>query len=212
MHPSNLLIFRRTLLGSMAILFLGSTLADCLAQSPGETEQVQSPSSAEYAALHDKIWNSQEMLEARAHLKTTFERSAKISQEQADKYMADLKAMSPDELKVWLINFQEQRARTIQQTARERQIRQQTIASRAPAQQVGGFQNPSPGRGTVSSGLPAGRTLQPAATNRNVFASSPQVQKPFSSPVYQQSVRPLVTSEDAARIEILRGFSPFVAF
>ncbi|TWU27283.1 hypothetical protein [Bythopirellula polymerisocia] len=202
----------RTLLHSTAIVSLGFCLADCLAQSPGETEQAQSPSTAEYTAEHDKIWNSKEMLEARAHLKTTFERSAKISQEQADKYMADLKAMSPDELQVWLINFQEQRASTLKQVERERQIRQQTLASRSPAQQVGGFRNPSPGRGTVSSGLPAGTGLQPAGGSRNVFASSPQVQKPFSSPAYQQSVRPLVTSEDAARTEILRGFSPFIAF
>lgn len=214
MKPVGAQLLLRALLSSTVIYVIGRSFDFSQAQSPGEIEQSpgQSAPASSDAAEHDKLWNSKDMLEARAHLKTTFERSAKISPEQADKYMADLKAMSTEQLKIWLIGFQEERARNIQQNERDRQFRRQVVSSRLPAQQVGGFQNPHANRATVSSGLPAGTFLNSSSGNRNVFTSSPQVQKPFSSPAYERSMRPLVTSEDAARYEILRGMSPFRVF
>ncbi|QEG35625.1 hypothetical protein [Bythopirellula goksoeyrii] len=213
MKPLGTRLILRALLFSTGIYGFGLDFEFSLAQSPGETEQSpgQNVPPSSDAAEHDKIWNSKEMLEARAHLKTTFERSAKITPEQADKYMADLEALSSEQLKAWLLNFQQERARNIQQNERERQLRRQVVESRSTAQQGGGFRNPTANRRTVSSGLPVMSTPQPAA-NRNVFAASPRVQKPFSDPSYQRSVRPLVTSEDAARYQILRGIGTTAPF
>jgi hypothetical protein len=155
----------------------------------------------------DKIWNSSEMLSARAWLETYFERSAKISDAQAKKYMDGLKTLYPDQMKLWLIKFQADRKSRKQQTESERMARQQSISARQASPHVGGFQNPYAGRrinssGPTSSGQPVGNASRGFGGVANSVTQHQPVQKPFAG----QSVRrPLVTSEDVARWEVLRG-------
>jgi len=167
--------------------------------------KAQGPGNDNIEAEREKIWNSPEMLTARAWLETYFERSAKITDEQAKKYMAGLRTMYPDQMKLWLVKFQADRESRKQQSAAARQARQKTIAMRQPSPQVGGFQNPYAGRRVASSGQPVGNARQNYAGGTNPYAQRRPVQKPFSSPQYQYARRPLVTSEEVARWEILRG-------
>lgn len=155
----------------------------------------------------EKIWNSSEMLSARVWLETYFKRSAKISEAQAKKYMAGLRTLYPDQMKLWLIKFQTDRKGRKQQTESERMARQQTISARQASPQVGGFQNPYAGRrinssGPTSSGQPVGNASRGFGGVANPVTQHQPVQKPFAG---QSVQRPLVTSEDVARWEILRG-------
>ena len=150
----------------------------------------------------EKVWNSSEMLNARAWLETYFERSAKISDTQAKKYMDGLRTLYPDQMKLWLIKFQADRKGRKQQTESERMTRQQSISTRQASPHVGGFQNPYAGRRATSSGQPVGNVPRGFGGVANPVAQHQPVQKPFAG----QSVRrPLVTSEDVARWEVLRG-------
>lgn len=182
-----------------AILFLALLpLSFCLAQ--------QSPESAKVDAEREKIWNSREMLEARAHLDLYFKRSAKITPEQAEEYMTDLKAKSPEQMQIWLIQHQEQRAQVQQDQERWTNLRREAARGNLPAQNVGNFQNPLANRRTVSSGRPVA-----ARPNANTVTQRP-IQKPFSGRQFSGAAQPLVTSEDVARYEILRGLGPFNIF
>jgi len=171
----------------------------------GTVGKSQSPGFDKIEAEREKIWNSPEMLTARAWLETYFERSAKITDEQARKYMDGLRTMYPDQMKLWLVKFQADRKSRKQHSATARQARQKTIAMRQTAPQVGGFQNPYAGRRVASSGQPVGNVRQTFGGGTHPYAQRQPVQKPFSSPQYQNARRPLVTSEEVARWEILRG-------
>ncbi|GEM_PF-1954861 len=174
-----------------------------------ETTNSASTSSADAAQLdaeRQKIWNSREMLEARAHMDLYFKRSAQVTPEQAEKYMADLKAMSPDQMQIWLIQHQEQRAQVQQEQERWTNLRREANRGNLPAQNMGAFQNPLANRRTVSTGQPV--TARP---NPNTVTQRP-IQKPFSGPQFSRAAQPLVTSEDVARAEILRGLGPWSVF
>jgi hypothetical protein len=166
--------------------------------------------SADIDVQRKQIWESDEMLEARAWLEDRFQKSARISDAQGKKYLADVKAMSPDQMKLWLIKFQQDRNQRITEGENWRRLNQKRVQAQMASPQVGGFRNPYGGQGRASSGLPAAGMRQSIGGQSiggqsNPFAQRPTVQKPFSSPHYQQSVRPLVTSEEAARFEVLRG-------
>ena len=185
------------------------------AQIPDKSTPGTSQSSSEYSYSRDieaerkKIWESDEMLEARAWLEDHFRRSAKISDAQGKKYLAELEAMSPDQMKLWLIKFRRELDRRIEEGKSFRRMNRQRLETQMASPQVGGFRNPYRGQGRASSGLPAASMRQTIGGQANPIASRPTVQKPFSSPHYKQSIRPLVTSEEAARVEVLRGLSPW---
>lgn len=186
-----------SLLGTFVLsLSLPST-----AKSPEPTSPGITLTSSEMDAERERIWNSPEMLEARALQELTFKRSAKITDEQAAKYMADLKAMSPDQMQMWLMQQQVQRTQVQQEEARSASLRRDAARGNLPAQNVGAFRNPVASRGNISSG-------QPVASTRAVQQRQP-TQKPFSGPQYSSANQPLFTSQDAARLEIVRGFGPW---
>jgi hypothetical protein len=182
-----------------------STAANHDKKSTDGPDDDNGPDYDKIEAEREKIWTSPEMLSARAWLETYFERSAKISDEQAKKYMDELKTMFPDQMQIWLMKFQADRESRKQQTTSERQARQTSISMRQASPQVGGFRNPYANRRAVSSGQPIGNVRQNFGGGANPVAQRQPVQKPFSGPEYQNVRRPLVTSEDVARWEILRG-------
>ena len=164
--------------------------------------EAQGPAHDDIEAEREKVWNSPDMLAARAWLETYFERSAKISDAQAKKYMDGLKTMYPDQMKLWLVKFQADRKTNKQQYAMERQTRHQALQARQASPQVGGFQNPYASRRAVSSGQPIGNVRQTYGGGTNPIAQHQPVKKPFEG---QSVPAPLVTSREVARWEILRG-------
>lgn len=156
--------------------------------------------ATEMDAEREKIWNSPEMLEARARVELTLKRSAKVTDAQAAQYMAELKAKSPDQMKIWLIQQQELSAQRQQEESRAAQLRRQRIGQTLPAQTVGSFRNP-----VAATGRPVGSSARPAPRQNTVQ----RTQRPFSGPEFSAASQPLVTSQDMARFEILRGNRPW---
>ncbi len=196
----------------VSLFIAGSLLAGCLcirplisvAQQPVGDSPHPSTTTGEMDAAREQIWNSPEMLEARAHMELTFQRSAQITDEQAAQYMADLKAMSPEQMQTWLLQHQAQRAQVQQEEARWSNLRRDASRGNLPAQNVGGFRNPVATRSNVSSGRPV--------TSPPIRQPQQPVQKPFSDPQYARALKPLVSSRDVARAEILRSFSPWFVY
>ena len=200
------------LASSLLLLVFGSQKAE--GQLPGvpplpAVATAQSALSPEMEAKQQEIWRSKEMIEARAWLEDHFRRSVQITDMQAQQYLASLQALPPDQMQIWLINFQREHARQVQEGKSFREMNRSKVQRRTSSPRVGGFQNPYSGQGRASTGFAASNVRQTIGTQPSAIAPRPTVQKPFSSPHYQQSIRPLVTSEDAARFEIIRGLGPW---
>lgn len=73
--------------------------------------------AAEMDAERAKIWNSPAMLRGRAWLHDYCARSAKVTPEQAQEYLTELQNMTPSQMKLWLLKFQEQEEMIQQQQA-----------------------------------------------------------------------------------------------
>src|SRR5688500_5954617 len=62
-------------------------------------------SQAEMTAEREQIWNSPNMLRARAWLADYCKSSAKVTPEMAKHYQDELAKMNPAQLKLWLLRF-----------------------------------------------------------------------------------------------------------
>jgi hypothetical protein len=95
---------------------------------------------AEIAAEREKIWDSPDMLRARAWLKDYCSKSAKVTPEMAEAYQKELANMTPTQLKLWLLKFDEQEEQRQQQYAMFQQANavhlQQAAAARKQTQQA----------------------------------------------------------------------------
>lgn len=65
----------------------------------------------------EQIWNSPNMLRARAWLQDYCSKSAKVTPEEAKTYMTELQNLTPTQMKLWLLKFDEQEEAQQQQTA-----------------------------------------------------------------------------------------------
>jgi hypothetical protein len=79
-------------------------------------------------AQRAKIWNSPEMLEARAYVTEYGRRSRQFNAQAAEKYLANLSQFSPEQMQAWLKRYQTRRANLrqgeeAQQAARELSVR-----------------------------------------------------------------------------------------
>lgn len=63
---------------------------------------------AEMNAEREQLWDSPDMLRARAWLKDYCSKSAKVTPEMAQAYQKELQSMSTTQLKLWLLKFDEQ--------------------------------------------------------------------------------------------------------
>lgn len=79
-------------------------------------------------AERDRIWNSPRMLRARAWLQEYCERSATISPEEAEQYMRELKQLTPVQMKLWLLKFDEEQEELDRQQAAFQQARRASVA------------------------------------------------------------------------------------
>ncbi len=108
----------------LAICIFGACLT-CDAATPQKIGSIvsakrlpTSPSNAQAVqAEREEIWDSADMLRARAWLKDYCSKSAKVTPEMAKQYEAELANMSPNQMRLWLMKFDEQEQMRQQQYA-----------------------------------------------------------------------------------------------
>lgn len=66
------------------------------------------PASQTVEQQRDEIWNSPEMLRARAWVTDYCKNSKKMSPEEAKEYMTELENLSPKQMKLWLLQYEHQ--------------------------------------------------------------------------------------------------------
>jgi len=116
-------------------LFTAMVLGSCLTVVSGDAQTVKQTtkgaapndagapapaaqkSQAEINAEREKIWNSPGMLRARAWLQDYCSKSAKVTPEMAKKYQQELENMTPAQMELWLLKFNEQEEQRQQQRA-----------------------------------------------------------------------------------------------
>jgi hypothetical protein len=126
----------------LTLLVLAASAALAWAASPAPPPPVPSPNSAPaknqgspatkqdtatVEAQRQKIWNSPEMMRARAWLDSYFAVAANVTPQQAKEYLASLQKMSPAEMKLWLAKFEAEQRMRQQQEATWQQTRQWMI-------------------------------------------------------------------------------------
>lgn len=79
-------------------------------------------------AEREKIWNSPTMLRARAWVQEYCARSAKITPAEAQQYMTELSRLSPTQMKLWLLKFEDEEASIRQHQADFNRARQAGVA------------------------------------------------------------------------------------
>src|SRR6516164_4425244 len=85
------------------------------APSQSATQPPANPQSVD--AEREQIWNSPSMLRARAWLQEYCDRSAKITPAEKQQYMTELANLTPMQMKLWLLKFDEQEEARRQQQA-----------------------------------------------------------------------------------------------
>lgn len=85
-------------------------------------------SNAAVDAEREKIWDSPQMLRARAWVKDYCAHSAKITPAEAKEYEAELANLSPKQMKLWLLKFQHEEEMIQQQQQAFNNSRQADLA------------------------------------------------------------------------------------
>jgi hypothetical protein len=85
-------------------------------------------------AEREQIWNSPDMLRARAWLKDYCSKSAKVTPEMAKEYETELANMTPKQMKIWLMKFDEEEAQRQQSYAMYHQANQAGLQQAMAAQ------------------------------------------------------------------------------
>lgn len=79
------------------------------------TQPAPTASAANADRQREQIWNSPNMLRARAWLQDYCSKSAKITPEQGKKYMDELANMTPSQMELWLLKFDHEEQQRQQQ-------------------------------------------------------------------------------------------------
>jgi hypothetical protein len=119
----------------LAIVACCFAMADAgYAQTPvrvgqqSSTDEPQRDSQLNDEAERERIWDSANMLRARAWLRDYFDKSAKVTPDEASQYMAELRRMTPTQMKLWLLKFDHDEAQRQQQYAFWQQAQRAGIA------------------------------------------------------------------------------------
>lgn len=110
---------------NFANIALGQTVAPA---KPAAAPATYAKPTASVDAEREKIWESPQMLRARAWVKEYCARSAKISPEEAKEYEAELANLSPKQMKLWLLKFQHEEETIQQQQQAFNQSRQADLS------------------------------------------------------------------------------------
>jgi hypothetical protein len=107
---------------------------------PGGTAATpQGASQAAMNAEREQIWNSPNMLRARAWMQDYFSKSAKVTPEQAKEYLTELQNLTPAQMRLWLLKFdheeeQRQQQQQLWQQAHSAALSQAMAANQATQQ------------------------------------------------------------------------------
>ena len=97
-----------------------------------EEEIQETPKSMD--AERAKVWNSAQMLKARAWLVDYCQHSAKVSPKETEQYLTELEKLTPVQMKLWLLKFQQEDEQR-QQQYKAFQMAHQAALSHALAMQ-----------------------------------------------------------------------------
>ncbi len=189
------------LIAAALLLTTGGQLADVRGQqtappaAPASTSDdrysEEAPTKEALEAERLAIWQSAEMVEAREWLVDHMARSARISPSQSKRYMDELERLNAQQLKLWLITFEEQQA----ERARQRQ-------NFEAARQL-----------SVDNAMRENQAAQQAAENinrtRNEAAKMAQESIANQQRATQERSRQLVNDRDAAASAAMQS-SPYI--
>ena len=133
MHAKTLapLVLTILLLGAHAVTFSqpGNAPLPPADTALGQLLPVNSttPSTPAMEAERAKIWNSPNMLRARAWAQEYIHASAQITPEEAKDYMVELRRMNPTQMKLWLMKFDHEQQMMHQRQAAFEASRQASV-------------------------------------------------------------------------------------
>ena len=120
-----MMISKRGVLVMCALVATAYVGFDAFGQPPGKTGSGASSVDAE----REKIWNSPDMLRARAWMEDYFRVTKKYTPEQAAEYRTHLKAMTPKQMEIWLMTFDHDREVAHHQAAFDQHTRHIQVAN-----------------------------------------------------------------------------------
>ena len=119
MKPIRLFLAASLLATSSELELVRAQEAAAPAVSPPPSDErytEEAPSKEAMEAERQAIWDSKEMLEAREWLVDHMARSAQITPSQSKRYMEELERLNAQQLKLWLMTFEEQQAERARQS------------------------------------------------------------------------------------------------
>ena len=119
------------MIAAVGVSFTNLAFSQTAAPTPKPAVTTAKPgttSATSVDAEREKIWDSPQMLRARAWVKDYCAHSAKISPEEAKEYEAELANLSPKQMKLWLLKFQHEEEMIQQQQQAFNQSRQADVA------------------------------------------------------------------------------------
>ena len=123
--------------GSLASIAVGQSGVPVKTTSAQPSAASPVPNRAEIDVERAKIWDSPEMLRARAWLKEHDADSAKVTPEEAQEHQTELANLSPKQMKLWLLKFRhEDEIRQQQQAMFNAQRQAQVQQAMAAHQQM----------------------------------------------------------------------------
>ncbi|QDT72726.1 hypothetical protein [Lacipirellula limnantheis] len=189
------------LVAAASLMAAGAALAEVRAQQPAApavtppttderyTEGAPTPEQLEAQRL--AIWDSKEMVEAREWLVDHMARSARITPSQSKRYMDELERLNAEQLKLWLMTFEEQQAERARQRDSFERARRQSVDNAMRENQA-----------TQQAAENINRTRTEAAKIAQESLQSMQQQA-------QERSRQLVSDRDAAATAALQS-SPYI--
>jgi hypothetical protein len=130
MKPIRLFLAASLLAASGELELVRAQEAAAPAVSPPPSDErytEEAPSKEAMEAQRLAIWDSKEMLEAREWLVDHMARSAQITPSQSKRYMDELERLNAQQLKLWLMTFEEQQAERARQRETFERARQQSV-------------------------------------------------------------------------------------
>ena len=118
MKPIRLFLAASLLATSSELELVRAQEAAAPAVSPPPSDErymEEAPSKEAMEAERLAIWDSKEMVEAREWLVDHMARSAQITPSQSKRYMEELERLNAQQLKLWLMTFEEQQAERARQ-------------------------------------------------------------------------------------------------
>jgi hypothetical protein len=167
------------------------------APGPDEAPQPSAPypgapgATGDMAAQREQIWNSPQMLRARAWLQEYTARSARISPSEARQYMEELSQLTPTQMKLWLLKFQEQ----------EEMMQRQQAAFEAGRQE------------SVSRAMQFNQATQQSVANINLGSDDAADAARQSLAQQEQATRQMGLQKDADRneaVDAMRSPAPYI--